>query len=67
MVYNQAMKNTDERTLSQFTKAKLKMDAKAFGEAIEMPRATLYWKWKHENQFIRDEIELYYHEVYERL
>ena len=29
-MYNQAMKNTDERTLSQFTKAKLKMDAKAF-------------------------------------
>ena len=66
-MYNQAMKKSDERTLSQFTKAKLKMDAKAFGEAIGMPRATLYWQWKHENEKIRDLIELYYHKVYHQL
>ena len=61
------MKKHDARTLSQFTKAKLKMGAKEFGEAIEMPRATLYWKWKHENQLIRDEIELFYHTTYDDL
>jgi len=67
MLYNQHMNNSDERTLSQFIKAKLKMDAKAFGESVGLPRATLYWQWKHENAKIRDLVELYYHKVYDQL
>ena len=61
------MKKHDARTLSQFTKAKLKMGAKEFGEAVGLPRATLYWQWKNENEKIRDLIELYYHKVYHHL
>tara|TARA_R110000764_G_scaffold17080_2_gene47020 strand:+ start:603 stop:812 length:210 start_codon:yes stop_codon:yes gene_type:complete len=69
MVYNKDMKKSDERTLSQFTKAKLKMDAKSFGEAIGMPRATLYHNWNNpkNHEKVKDMVREFYFNRYDDL
>ena len=64
------MKTTNEdRTLSQFVKAKLSISARAFAEEIGMPVSTLYFRWSSDkfHDDVLNDIQEYYFNRYDDL